>query len=77
MSFSLLYGDQIIGYYEIPYNRILRLYASAVNKENNIAQDFIRSQVVPAPMNLDAAINFYMMIMDINKILLNHSCQMK
>ena len=56
-EFFSLYGDQIIGYYEIPYNRILRLYASAVNKENNIAQDFIRSQVVPAPMNLDAAIS--------------------
>ena len=55
-EFFSLYGDQIIGYYEIPYHRILRLYASAVNKENNIAQDFIRSQVVPAPMNLDAAI---------------------
>ena len=34
-EFFSLYGDQIIGYYEIPYNRILRLYASAVNKENN------------------------------------------
>ena len=56
-EFFSLYGDQIIGYYEIPYNRILRLYASAVNKENNIAQDFIRSQVVPAPMNLDSAIS--------------------
>lgn len=55
-EFFSLYGDQIIGYYEIPYNRILRLYASAVNKDNNIAQEFIRSQVVPAPMNLDAAI---------------------
>ena len=55
-EFFSLYGDQIIGYYEIPYNRILRLYASAVNKDNNIAQEFIRSQVVPAPMDLDSAI---------------------
>ena len=40
----------------MPYDRILRLYATAVNKENNIAQDFIRTQVVPTPMTLDDAI---------------------
>ena len=34
----------------------MRLYASAVNKSNKIAQDFIRSQIVPSPMNLDTAI---------------------
>ena len=36
--------------------RILRLYATAVNKDNQIAQDFIRTQLVPSPMSLDSAI---------------------
>ena len=55
-EFFSLYGDQIIGQFEISYETILRLYASAVNKSNKIAQDFIRSQIVPSPMNLDTAI---------------------
>ena len=56
-EFFSLYGDQIIGQFEISYDTILRLYASAVNKSNKIAQDFIRSQIVPSPMSLDTAIN--------------------
>tara|TARA_Y100001970_G_C14131889_1_gene802143 strand:+ start:61 stop:1200 length:1140 start_codon:yes stop_codon:yes gene_type:complete len=55
-EFFSLYGDQIIGQFEISYETILRLYASAVNKSNKIAQDFIRSQIVPSAMNLDTAI---------------------
>ena len=55
-EFFSLYGDQIIGQFEISYDTILRLYASAVNKSNKIAQDFIRTQLVPAPMSLDEAI---------------------
>ena len=55
MSFSL-YGDQIIGSYAMSFDNILRLYANAVNKNNQIAQDFIRTQLVPAPMTLDEAI---------------------
>ena len=38
------------------FDNILRLYANAVNKNNQIAQDFIRTQLVPAPMSLDEAI---------------------
>ena len=38
------------------FDNILRLYANAVNKDNQIAQDFIRTQLVPAPMSLDEAI---------------------
>ena len=56
-EFFSLYGDQIIGQFQISYETILRLYASAVNKSNKIAQDFIRSQIVPSPMSLDTAIN--------------------
>ena len=55
-EFFSLYGDQIIGQFEISYDKILQLYASAVNKSNRIAQGFIRSQIVPAPMSLDTAI---------------------
>ena len=55
-EFFSLYGDEILGFYEITFDRILRLYASAVNKDNKIAQEFIRSQVVPSPMSLDSAI---------------------
>jgi hypothetical protein len=38
------------------FDNILRLYANAVNKKNQIAQNFIRTQLVPAPMTLDEAI---------------------
>ena len=55
-SFFSLYGDQIIGSYEMSFDNILRLYANAVNKKNQIAQNFIRTQLVPAPMTLDEAI---------------------
>ena len=55
-EFFTLFGDQILGYYEISFDKILRLYATAVNKENNIAQEFIRTQIVPSPMTLDMAI---------------------
>ena len=51
-----MFGDQILGYYEISFDKILRLYATAVNKQNNIAQEFIRTQIVPSPMSLDMAI---------------------
>ena len=40
----------------ISFDKILRLYATAVNKQNNIAQEFIRTQIVPSPMSLDMAI---------------------
>ncbi len=55
-KFFSLYGDQIIGSYAMSFDNILRLYANAVNKNNQIAQDFIRTQLVPAPMSLDEAI---------------------
>ncbi|MEE2694790.1 MAG: hypothetical protein VX976_00355 [Pseudomonadota bacterium] len=55
-EFFSLYGDQIIGSYEMSFDNILRLYANAVNKKNQIAQNFIRTQLVPAPMSLDEAI---------------------
>ena len=55
-QFFTLFGDQILGYYEISFDKILRLYATAVNKQNNIAQEFIRTQIVPSPMSLDMAI---------------------
>ena len=55
-KFFSLYGDQIIGAYAMTFDNILRLYANAVNKDNQIAQDFIRTQLVPAPMSLDEAI---------------------
>ena len=55
-QFFSLFGDQILGYYEISFDKILRLYATAVNKQNNIAQEFIRTQIVPSPMSLDLAI---------------------
>tara|TARA_B100000900_G_scaffold370757_1_gene349503 strand:+ start:43 stop:1191 length:1149 start_codon:yes stop_codon:yes gene_type:complete len=55
-KFFSLYGDQIIGSYAMKFDNILRLYANAVNKNNQIAQDFIRTQLVPAPMSLDEAI---------------------
>ncbi len=55
-KFFQLYGDQIIGSYAMSFDNILRLYANAVNKNNQIAQDFIRTQLVPAPMSLDEAI---------------------
>ena len=55
-EFFTLFGDQILGYYEISFDKILRLYATAVNKQNNIAQEFIRTQIVPSPMSLDMAI---------------------
>ena len=55
-EFFSLYGNQIIGHFEISFDTILRLYASAVNKKNTIAQDFVRTQIVPSPMTLDTAI---------------------
>ena len=55
-KFFSLYGDQIIGSYAMSFDNILRLYANAVNKNNQIAQDFIRTQLFPAPMSLDEAI---------------------
>ncbi len=55
-KFFSLYGDQIIGSYDMSFDNILRLYANAVNKDNQIAQDFIRTQLIPAPMSLDQAI---------------------
>tara|TARA_X000001036_G_scaffold223730_1_gene209402 strand:+ start:80 stop:1186 length:1107 start_codon:yes stop_codon:yes gene_type:complete len=55
-QFFALFGDQILGYYEISFDKILRLYATAVNKENEIAQEFIRTQIIPSPMTLDLAI---------------------
>tara|TARA_B100000287_G_C20572370_1_gene757084 strand:- start:150 stop:1259 length:1110 start_codon:yes stop_codon:yes gene_type:complete len=55
-QFFTLFGDQILGYYEITFDKILRLYATAVNKQNNIAQEFIRTQIIPSPMTLDLAI---------------------
>ena len=55
-KFFSLFGDSIIGHYEISFDRILRLYATAVNKNNNIAQEFIRTQIIPSPMSLDSAI---------------------
>ena len=55
-EFFSLFGDSIIGHYEISFERILRLYATAVNKDNNIAQEFIRTQIIPSPMSLDSAI---------------------
>ena len=35
-EFFSLFGDSIIGHYEISFERILRLYATAVNKDNII-----------------------------------------
>ncbi len=55
-EFFSLFGDSIIGHYEISFDKILRLYATAVNKQNSIAQEFIRTQIVPSPMSLDSAI---------------------
>ena len=55
-EFFSLFGDSIIGHYEISFDRILRLYATAVNKDNVIAQEFIRTQIIPSPMSLDSAI---------------------
>ena len=46
-EFFSLFGDSIIGHYEISFERILRLYATAVNKDNDIAQEFIRTQIIP------------------------------
>ena len=45
MSVFTLFGDQILGYYDF-FDKILRLYATAVNKQNNIAPEFIRTQIV-------------------------------
>lgn len=56
-DFFSLYGDQIIGSYEMAFDRILRLYASSVNKKNEIAQEFIRTQLTPSPMTVDDALN--------------------
>ena len=55
-EFFSLFGDSILGHYEISFDRILRLYATAVNKDNVIAQEFIRTQIIPSPMSLDSAI---------------------
>ncbi|MAI84850.1 MAG: hypothetical protein CMM91_07965 [Rickettsiales bacterium] len=55
-EFFSLYGDQIIGSYEMAFERILKLYASAVNKKNNIAQEFVRTQLTPSKMSVDDAI---------------------
>tara|TARA_X000000950_G_scaffold159272_1_gene195080 strand:- start:1 stop:1110 length:1110 start_codon:yes stop_codon:yes gene_type:complete len=55
-EFFRLYGDQVIGSFEMSFQRILQLYASAVNKDNAIAQEFIRTQLVPSKMTVDDAL---------------------
>ena len=54
--FFSLYGDQIIGRYEMSFDKILSLYASAVNNNNSIAQEFIRTQLTPSRMSVDDAL---------------------
>ena len=51
-----LYGDQVIGNFEMSFQKILQLYATAINKNNEIAQEFVRTQLVPAPMTVDDAL---------------------
>ena len=55
-EFFRLYGNQVIGSFEMSFQRILQLYASAVNKDNEIAQEFIRTQLVPSKMTVDDAL---------------------
>ena len=55
-KFFSLYGDQIIGKYQMSFEKILSLYASAVNNNNNIAQEFIRTQLTPSVMSVDDAL---------------------
>ena len=38
------------------FEKILSLYASAVNNNNNIAQEFIRTQLTPSVMTVDDAL---------------------
>lgn len=55
-EFFRLYGDQVIGNFEMSFQKILQLYATAINKNNDIAQEFVRTQLVPAPMTVDDAL---------------------
>ena len=55
-EFFRLYGDQVIGSFEMSFQKILQLYATAINKNNDIAQEFVRTQLVPAPMSVDDAL---------------------
>ena len=55
-EFFRLYGDQVIGSFEMSFQKILQLYATAINKNNDIAQEFVRTQLVPAPMTVDDAL---------------------
>ncbi len=55
-EFFRLYGSQIIGSFEMSFEKILHLYASAVNKNNEIAQEFIRTQLVPSKMTVHDAL---------------------
>ena len=55
-KFFSLYGDQVIGKYQMSFEKILSLYASAVNNNNNIAQEFIRTQLTPSVMSVDDAL---------------------
>lgn len=44
-EFFRLYGDQVIGSFEMSFQKILQLYATAINKNNDIAQEFVRNSV--------------------------------
>lgn len=55
-EFFRMYGNQVIGSFEFPFTKILQLYATAINKNNEIAQDFIKTQLSPASMTVDDAI---------------------
>lgn len=55
-KFFALYGDQIIGRYDMSFDKILSLYATAVNNDNTIAQEFIRTQLTPSKMSVDEAL---------------------
>lgn len=54
--FFSLYGDQIIGQYNMSFGKILSLYATAVNNDNQVAQEFIRTQLTPSKMTVDEAL---------------------
>ena len=55
-EFFRLYGDQVLGSFEMSFQKILSLYATAINKNNEIAQEFVRTQLIPSKMSVDDAL---------------------
>lgn len=55
-EFFRLYGDQVLGSFEMSFKKILSLYATAINKNNEIAQEFVRTQLIPSKMSVDDAL---------------------